>query len=618
MEPHLKWRNSTHPVSTSFDDIYYADEDGLAEARYVFLEQNHLFDRWRICKVFSIAELGFGTGLSFLATWDLWNSVATPSMKLHYIACEKYPLSKTQMEKALSRWPRLKPLANKLLKQYEKRKTDSKEFMFEEGNIQLHLLLGDAFETFSQFKGNKIDAWYLDGFAPTKNPEMWSLQLFKALRDKSSFTATLSTFTSAGFVKRNLEDAGFYVQKFRGYGRKKEMLKGSVKKHPPKKTLSSTKALVIGGGIAGAATAYSLAERGFKVELVEREKEIAQKASGNKIGIYMPLLTAEPSDLGQLSFLSYHFLLNRFKQLEFNQWKPCGVLKLGTTKEEEFRLRRGLKAVYGSRYFAEYVDQKEASKLAGVPLQFGGVYYHEAGRVSPRDFCFAHLTNTHHIRRQLSTEIQKIEYLTKTSSPVWKCTDKTQKYSFEADILVIANAFDCVDFSPLSWLPIRKVRGQVLHTRENELTKNLKTVLCYDGYMIPSVDGKHIVGATYSRENLSEAISESDNKELLNRLDQAAPSLQAHSMQIHSSRVGIRTSTPGQIPILGPVCTHSGEPLKNLYLNVAHGSRGMTFAPFLGEILAAQICGENISLDERLLWSLSAQRHWDRMNRRAS
>jgi len=147
--------------------------------------------------------------------------------------------------------------------------------------------------------------------------------------------------------------------------------------------------------------------------------------------------------------------------------------------------------------------------------------------------------------------------------------------------------------------------------------KKLKTVLCYDGYIVPAQNNIHSIGATYDRDNTAENIREEENRELLNRLQNAVPSMDALSMNIESSRVGIRTSCPGQTPLIGALPDQNGEAIKNIFLSLAYGSRGLIFAPLCSESIAAEICGEENPLSERLLWILSALQHQERMKRQA-
>ena len=194
----------------------------------MFLYHNHLKERWLALgdrDLFTVAETGFGTSLNFLCTWQYWREIASPKTKLHFVSTEKYPLSYAELTQTLALWPNLASLADQLLAQYHLPSPMS----FDEGRVVLTLLLGDARETLTQLH-DKVDAWFLDGFAPAKNPELWQPSLFQTIAGLSAPDATFATYTCAGAVRRGLEAAGFQVEKVPGFGCKREMLRGSLKR----------------------------------------------------------------------------------------------------------------------------------------------------------------------------------------------------------------------------------------------------------------------------------------------------------------------------------------------------------------------------------------------------
>ncbi|TVQ80468.1 MAG: hypothetical protein EA369_02365 [Bradymonadales bacterium] len=220
----LSWKDDRTPLSVQFDDIYYADEDGLAEARYIFIEGTDLCGQLSSRGRLQVAELGFGTGLNFLATVDYLQKLPDHEISLHFFSVEKFPLSKDQIRRALSRWPEIDSLTSKMLAQYQP-DTEGWTKVHISESIQLHLWIGDVID-FLKLLPTKIDAWYLDGFSPRKNPEMWSTEVFEGIARKSAPGSRFSTFASAGFVRRGLESSGFQVQKRPGFGRKRDSLSG--------------------------------------------------------------------------------------------------------------------------------------------------------------------------------------------------------------------------------------------------------------------------------------------------------------------------------------------------------------------------------------------------------
>lgn len=223
----IEWRDG-QPYASEFQDVYFSTDNGLLETDYVFLKGNDLTNRWLDAemKTFTIAETGFGTGLNFLCAVDTWLATSRESATLHFISTEKYPLSLQDMHTALSFWPQLQAVSEPLLAKYESLIHGVNTIAFYDSRVQLSLLIGDATASFSKIT-SQVDAWFLDGFAPAKNPEMWQPELFQQMARLSKTTTTFSTFTSAGDVRRGLMNAGFNVIKRTGFGKKREMLIGN-------------------------------------------------------------------------------------------------------------------------------------------------------------------------------------------------------------------------------------------------------------------------------------------------------------------------------------------------------------------------------------------------------
>ena len=225
MAEELDWSVKNVPRSLRFGDLYFSDLDGLDETKYVFLNGNKLPEIWMCTDRFIIAETGFGTGLNFFATWQLWRENSTPSGNLIYYSIEKYPLKISQIVKSIGHWSDLKPLLEKFRKDYASTEVNSQTILFDEGRVTLKLIFGDVKEVLSQATFSS-DAWFLDGFAPSCNPEMWSDEVFLEVARLSKKGTRLATFTAASAVRRGLRDVGFDMVKIPGFGRKREMLTG--------------------------------------------------------------------------------------------------------------------------------------------------------------------------------------------------------------------------------------------------------------------------------------------------------------------------------------------------------------------------------------------------------
>ena len=214
----LQWRDGGVPVSTRFDDPYFSLENGLDETRHVFLGGNDL--PGRLCDGFHIAELGFGTGLNLLATLEAWGE--RPGV-IRYTSFEAFPMGRDDMARALSAFAGIGPFADLLLAAWREEGGE-----MQVGPARLEVVVGDARETLPGWQG-AADAWYLDGFSPAKNPELWQPELMAEVAAHTAPGGTAATYTAAGFVRRGLDAAGFDVERVPGYGRKRHMTKARLR-----------------------------------------------------------------------------------------------------------------------------------------------------------------------------------------------------------------------------------------------------------------------------------------------------------------------------------------------------------------------------------------------------
>nr|HPQ97614.1 tRNA (5-methylaminomethyl-2-thiouridine)(34)-methyltransferase MnmD [Thiolinea sp.] len=342
------------PFSRLYGDYYFSKNNGLEETHHVFLQGNRLPLRWAGRSCFHIAETGFGTGLNFLTSWHAWRADSGRCERLHYLSIEKHPLPEAQLAPLLGRWERLTPLLAQLLAQYPPPLAGFHRLSFEGGRLQLTLGFGDVLPLLEEL-GTPVDAWYLDGFAPARNPAMWSLPVMQQVARLSRAGTTFATFTAAGAVRRNLQQAGFRVEKRPGFGHKREMLAGRLETAGAATTAASPapwfrlpepgssirQAVVIGAGIAGCQVARALAERGWQVEVLERHAAVACEASGNRAGIIAPKMTAEPGPGEHFYRSAFLFTLRLLRRLQADghglEWEPCGTLQLNHNAREQQR-----------------------------------------------------------------------------------------------------------------------------------------------------------------------------------------------------------------------------------------------------------------------------------------
>lgn len=214
------------PRSKEFNDVYFSVQDGLAETRHVFLEGNDLPAAWQGKDHFTICETGFGTGLNFLAVWKLFEETAQADQTLHFISFEKFPLSAQEIDRYLEPWRAEFPdHLEALVRDYPQKPGEIQDMTFSK-NLRLTLICDDVNAAIPHVN-ESVDCWFLDGFKPSTNPEMWSETVFENMARLSKKGATFATFTAAGFVRRALQSAGFAVEKVPGFGRKREMLVGA-------------------------------------------------------------------------------------------------------------------------------------------------------------------------------------------------------------------------------------------------------------------------------------------------------------------------------------------------------------------------------------------------------
>jgi tRNA U34 5-methylaminomethyl-2-thiouridine-forming methyltransferase MnmC len=220
--PALEWIDGDMPFSPAFGDHFYCREDGRAECGHVFLAGNGLPERWKAGGDFTIGELGFGTGLNFCETWRVWKKQASGAIK--FVSFELHPMDRADIGKALSRWPELDAERQALTAAWPDRPRGVVQLPLAE-DVTLTVVCGDALTNLSD-RPEMFDAWYLDGFAPSRNPDMWSAEILKAVHDHTHPGGTFATYAAAGFVRRNLVAAGFDVERRPGFAGKREMLCG--------------------------------------------------------------------------------------------------------------------------------------------------------------------------------------------------------------------------------------------------------------------------------------------------------------------------------------------------------------------------------------------------------
>ncbi|MGL4207156.1 MAG: bifunctional tRNA (5-methylaminomethyl-2-thiouridine)(34)-methyltransferase MnmD/FAD-dependent 5-carboxymethylaminomethyl-2-thiouridine(34) oxidoreductase MnmC [Aeromonadaceae bacterium] len=650
----LSWDDTGAPHSDAFDDIYFSNNNGLDETRYVFLQQNGLPDRWsqHDRPLFVIAETGFGTGLNFLATWQAfrtWRQQKNQegAQRLHFISFEKYPLTQSDLALALKSWPELAPLSAQLLDNYPEALPGCHRVLLDQGEVILDLWLGDIKETLDQLwqpdQGGLVDAWYLDGFAPSKNPDMWTEQLFTGLARLARPGATLATFTCAGFVRRGLIAAGFAMQKVTGHGNKRHMLVGvrSEQAQPllgrpcySRPAARGGSITILGGGLASACLALALVRRGRSVELLCADAEPAQGASGNRQGALYPLLNAEHDMLSQYYGAAFGFAHRLYRPLlaeheVAHHW--CGVLQFAHDAKSAHKLAKLADAHFPSSLLRP-LEPAQRDELAALPLASDysqqALFYPQGGWLSPRQLTEALLQAASHtglLQIRYQCEVNGVEQ----QGHEWLLQSNQGELGPCAN-LVLATGHRLTESALTSALPVYPVRGQVTHLPAQPATVPLKSVLCYEGYMTPDYQGYHCLGASYDRNQTGREYSAEEQGENLAKLQRSLPQ-QTWPQAIklgEAARIAIRAATRDHLPLVGAIPALASWPQRvkelspealaqeklpyhdGVWVIGALGSRGLCSAPLLGEILACELCGEPQPLAWTQLEALHPARSW--------
>ncbi len=643
--PDLEWTGTT-PRSRRFDDIYFQPDHGPEECRHVFLTGNTLPRRWQRPGPFTIAETGFGTGLNFLTTWARWRETAPPGAFLDYLSVEAFPLSRPDLDRALSAWPALAGLGRCLVAQWPPPEAGFHRLTLDQGRVRLTLLFGQVLTVLRELEA-RVDAWFLDGFAPARNPDMWSPEVCRAIARLTAPEGTFATYTVAGQVRRGLESVGFRCHKRAGSGPKREMLSGSMERAPavssaapwlalPAAHRAVREALVIGAGLAGVWSAYALASRCWRVRVLDRHTEPAAGASGNAAAIYMPLLAADRSPTQRWHSGGFHLLGRSLGLLgETGRSDPTGVLALACDQRETLRFRQIAERGLWSEQTLRPVDPEQAAALAGIPVPHSGFHLPGAGWLDPVALCRDLLDRSARVEARFDCAVAGLDH----DGDGWRALDAQGRALGHAPVVVLASGSEGGSALGMSWLPTTPLRGQMSGFAADAVGRGLRMPVCGPGYVVPPQDGLLWVGATFSRDNPDPAPTAEDH--LRNRTTLSAflpalgPCLAAPAI---AGRAGFRASTPDRLPLLGPVVDHPdflsafadlGHGRRSshyphpryrpgLFVCAGFGSRALVSAPLAAELLAAQIEGTALPVERGLREALMPQRFSVRTLRRGN
>jgi tRNA 5-methylaminomethyl-2-thiouridine biosynthesis bifunctional protein len=644
----LDWSDQSEPYSSKFNDIYFNNQDGLKESQYVFFEGNHLQQRWQAFSKahFCIIETGFGSGLNFINTLQHFLQFKLmhpnhPLQRLHFISFELFPLNVDDLKKTLNNFPQFNSIKHDLIEQYPLPLTGCHRLLFNDGEVLLDLWFGDINDQIDNLSSDIADAWYLDGFDPSKNPQMWHIELFKKMQLLSKKQATLATFTAAGFVRRGLTQAGFTIKKRKGYGNKREMLTGCIDVVSDSKddddldaNRESVDVAIIGGGIAALCSALSLAKRGNKVSIYCKDEQLGVGASGNLQGALYPLLNQHHNELSQLFSNAYLYALNFYRSVARKTPFPHqfnGLLQLAYDESSAQKLQKIIDACLPSD-LVHWVEKKQTNNLAGVDVELPALFYPFGGWLSPRELI---LSLTQQLNQYANVDIQcnhEIQTLIKPSDTKgkWALIAKPNNLKprlFHHKSVIIAAGFETINFEQCHAIPLSAARGQVSHIKTKPLISSLKRTLCHEGYITPSYQEKHCVGATFKRHDNNTEYRQSEQNENIDKLKKCINNKSwINEIKVSAeAHTAIRCTTRDHFPYVGELTDYNqlkadygqmepseimSKSLPDIYVLTGLGSRGLCSGPLLAEIIASKINNESIPISEKIMKKMQIPRQW--------
>jgi tRNA 5-methylaminomethyl-2-thiouridine biosynthesis bifunctional protein len=641
----IEWRHQL-PFSLEFDDVYFSAGGGVEESSYVFIDGTQLVGDWRSKpnQNFTIAELGFGTGLNFLNTADYWkkhleqaDQKITKHQSLHYISIEKRPLVLADLQRALQFWPQFESISKQLLNNYPSPSYGRFQIEFSALKITLTLLfmpVDDALndlnlESQSRTPALKVDHWFLDGFAPAKNQSMWAESIIKQIAKLSIPGSKLATFSVAAAVKKPLLSCGFEIQKRKGFAKKREMLTATFRptenqiprtefinikyekpwfnialSSSPQHKSNQNKIAIIGGGIAGCTLAYTLSKEHASVVLYESERDIASKASGAAAGIFHPQLTSDLNLTSQFSWQAYLSLINWLSSQPTQTRKRLFI---------SFGLERFLKDRQATKELLKLADKYLFSPWV-LNSKFSGratasVYFPDAGALNIAELCNVYMEQaiSKGVDLKTSCSVQSIDRLGND----WQVTTKNETTSYQN--VIYCGGANSPLFKKFNHIPTNTSRGQTCLLDCPQQLRNLDHAICEQIYLVPSNSTHLHIGSTFD-DFMDEQINQISQTEILSRTamflkQNGLPELPEKTIAKAPliGTVGYRLHSKDRLPLVGPAfdrlkLTKDFEELgqkkllrsnlstynqTGLWLNTAYGSHGLIHSLLCSQHIAS-------------------------------
>ncbi|MDP1555264.1 MAG: FAD-dependent 5-carboxymethylaminomethyl-2-thiouridine(34) oxidoreductase MnmC [Hyphomonas sp.] len=608
--PELDWNADGAPHARAHGDVYFSAQDGLAETRAVFLNGCGLPEAWTGRAQFTVAETGFGTGLNFLALWQLWRTHRPgPDAQLTFVSFEAYPLRREDARRALAAWPELSEFADALTAHWPGLVRGVRSIVFPDDGIRLILHLGEIGETLPQ-SAFKADAWFLDGFSPAKNEDMWEAGLYPGIAARSVPDARLGTFTVAGAVRRGLTEAGFDVAKAEGHGRKRERLEARLVRAPVPAAdafglrgpaAAPRRVAILGAGIAGATLAHVLKGRGIDAEVFDPAPGSASGASGNPLALLMPRL--DTGDTAEAALLIDAYLSARDFYRDLPEAEETDVLQSPRNETEQARFEKLL--------------ADPPLPLEDLEAVLGGGLLHKRALILRPPALVSRLLDG------IATHFG--------APPVVDLQNRSVNGRV-FDAVILANGMAAAALAPS--LPLQARLGQVDYFESAVAAP--PSALASGTYALASGQGR-LWGATFEPSGLDYAAQGTleARAENLAGLERLSPYWIGEARKAGvRSRASLRATTPDRVPLIGAVPDQAAAletfaPMKKgrvveanaplipgVYLASGYGARGFTWAPWAAAILAAQLAGSPMPAPLPALRAVSPMRFVFRTLRR--
>ena len=578
--------------AVDFADGYFGFEEGLAEARHVFIAGNDLAARFAQADHLTIAETGFGTGLNCLAVMELLSRF--PNLHIDYVSVEKFPLTVTQLEQAHAPFGGLSDEAAELRISLPPRWPGYHLVPLCGGRLTLHLHYGDAATVLPQLDFS-ADAWFLDGFAPSRNPDMWAPEILDRVGRLTRAGGTLASFTSAGHVRRGLEAAGFDIRRVPGFGRKREMITGVRHGSPESASPGSPRIAVIGAGIAGASVVAGLRRRGAMPLVLEAGDHAGMGASGNRVALQSPKLTLDHNAMSRLS-ASCLSLASRLSDAA-DAAVGHGVVAFDTTA----RLASRHEVLRSQRWPADLVRAAERGDMPQGSDRLSGVVYERGRAVAPAALLRFLLGDTDH---QYGFEVDSI---VATDSGLDIVSRDGRIETFDSVVVALGGDIGpCLDRLGHA-MPVELTHGMVSRVPSGGAMSGLDTGLSFGGYLTPALDGGHDLGATFWKDTGPEEAEKrlaAGHKHNLGLPPEPLRKLLPANAEGFGARTSRRASLPDRRPL-------SGRLSDRIFILGGLGARGFTLAPFLGDLLAAEVLARPVPVPRHQLAGIRPTRYSD-------